>query len=92
LYRFETVCEQVGNGKLDGITSLREHDQLQELGQAFVGMVTKLRSRRDRQAGLLLGINSMISDLNRDTNLTTEQHNILSSLLEAVAQLNKPDD
>jgi nitrate/nitrite-specific signal transduction histidine kinase len=91
LYRFEILCEQVGNGNLDGVTSLRENDQLQELGQAFVGMVTKLRSRRDRQAGLLSGINSMIRDLNLDGNLTTEQHNILSVLLEAVAQLNKSD-
>jgi nitrate/nitrite-specific signal transduction histidine kinase len=91
LYRFETLCEQVGNGNLDGITSLRESDQLQELAGAFVGMVTKLRSRRDRQAGLLSGINSMIRDLNHDGNLTKEQHNILSALLEAVAQLNKPD-
>lgn len=92
LYRFETLCEQVGNGKLDGVTSLRENDQLQELGRAFVGMVAKLRSRQDRQDSLLIDINNRIKDLKSSDNLTTEQQNILSALVEAVAQLNKPDD
>lgn len=87
LHRFETLCEQVGNGNLDGINSLRASDQLQELARAFSDMVVKLRTRRDQQAGLLVDINNLIRDLKSGDNLTTEQHNILSALAEAVAQL-----
>ncbi|TAN66801.1 MAG: HAMP domain-containing protein [Methylobacter sp.] len=92
LHRFETLCEQVGNGNLDELNALRANDQLHELARAFDDMVAKLRSRRDQQAGLLVGINNHIRDLKSSDNLTTEQLNILSELAEAVAQLNKPDD
>lgn len=33
LYRFESLCHQVGEGNLDTITYLRKKDQLQELAQ-----------------------------------------------------------
>ena len=92
LHRFEVLCEQVGNGNLDSISSLRKNDQLQELAQAFVGMVAKLRSRRDRRVGLVADINNHIDDLKNGGNLTTEQHHILFALSEAAAQLNKADD
>jgi len=51
LYRFEKLCEQVGNGNLDMMTAIREKDQLQDLATAFFGMVNQLRNRKlQRQA------------------------------------------
>ena len=46
LYRFEKLCERIGNGELDKMVQLREKDQLQALAQAFSDMLEKLRSRR----------------------------------------------
>lgn len=53
LYRFETLCRQIGEGNLDGVTHVRENDQLQELAVAFTKMVEQLRQRRDQQQVLL---------------------------------------
>lgn len=57
IFRFERLCEQIGDGQLDGGTRLRKGDQLQDMGRAFEEMVTKLRNRRDKRrqvAGQLL--------------------------------------
>ena len=91
LYRFETLCEQVGNGNLDSIASLRENDQLQELSLAFVTMVAKLRNQRELQNRLLIDINNNIGALKSAGNLTVEQQAVLSALADAASQLNKTE-
>ncbi|MFI3187283.1 MAG: hypothetical protein QX198_15005 [Methylococcaceae bacterium] len=91
LYRFETLCEQVGNGNLDSLASLRENDQLQELSLAFVTMVAKLRNQRELQNRLLIDINNNIGALKSADNLTVEQQAVLSALADAASQLNKTE-
>jgi methyl-accepting chemotaxis protein len=49
LYRFEGVCEEIGNGNLNVSTGLRSKDQLEGLSDAFRGMLTQLRDRRKDQ-------------------------------------------
>ena len=46
LYRFEKLCEQVGNDDLDIITAIREKDQLHDLAKAFMVMINKLSARK----------------------------------------------
>ncbi len=46
LYRFEQVCRQVGEGRLDVHTGLRESDELKDLSTAFAGMLEGLRAAR----------------------------------------------
>lgn len=53
LFRFEQVCRQVGEGKLDVHTGLRESDELRDLSAAFTTMVAGLRGARDRRAAAL---------------------------------------
>ena len=46
LYRFETLCTQVGEGNLDARTELRDADQLKDLSVAFGAMLERLRTAR----------------------------------------------
>ena len=67
LYRFETICRQVGTGNLDGITHLREHDELQDLSVAFGEMVGGLRQRRDQRLEKLRALESALGSAGGDT-------------------------
>ncbi|MDO9106690.1 MAG: hypothetical protein Q7U57_17225 [Methylovulum sp.] len=87
LYRFETLCEHVGNGELDVISSLRENDQLHDLAQAFTTMVDKLRKRRDRQNEAIADINQHVQQLKSDEYIASHQPELLARLEQAVKQL-----
>lgn len=87
LYRFEKLCEHIGNGQLDTITSLREHDQLQELGNAFTGMVAKLRSRKDQRAVLVTKLSDHLAQLQQDPAIATHYSEHLEQMRQALAQL-----
>jgi hypothetical protein len=63
LYRFETLCRQVADGKLDGVTHLRDKDQLQDLAVAFSAMVTKLQERHDQRASLAAALDQQLQSL-----------------------------
>ncbi len=80
LYRFETLCEQVGNGNLDGAANLRQSDQLQELARAFSDMVSRLRQRRDKQRDLIGYLQNQLASLKSTGNLTADQNEILHNL------------
>ncbi len=67
LYRFETLCRQIGEGNLDGVTHVRENDQLQELAVAFTEMVEQLRQRRDQQQVLLTELHIQLDMLSNQT-------------------------
>ncbi|CAG1022252.1 hypothetical protein IVG45_06465 [Methylomonas sp. LL1] len=88
LYRFETLCQEVGDGNLDPVTRLREDDQLQELAEAFSSMVTKLRERRERQAGLLVRLDQHLDVLRSCDNLNPQQRKSLEELSQVLAELN----
>lgn len=45
MYRLEKVCDEVANGNLNPITSLRKADQLTALATAFEAMVANLRDK-----------------------------------------------
>jgi len=87
LYRFEKTCEQVGDGKLDIMVSLREKDQLSDLAQAFAVMVNKLRTRQSRQNDCIAKINEHIRQLKNDSDMTTHQAALLEQLELEVKQL-----
>jgi methyl-accepting chemotaxis protein len=87
LYRFEKICEQVGEGNLDGLISLREKDQLQTLGLAFTDMVNKLRARKSGQQELVDRINVQIEQLKHDQNMTEHQLGTLNELTRLIQQL-----
>ncbi|MCX7087207.1 MAG: hypothetical protein NTV00_04035 [Methylococcales bacterium] len=87
LYRFEVLCEQVGNGQLDTITTLREKDQLQELSQAFTAMVGKLRDQRAAQQANIAKLSTHIEQLRADKSLSQDQLNVLTELALTVKQL-----
>ncbi|MDP2903497.1 MAG: hypothetical protein Q8N96_10380 [Methylovulum sp.] len=87
LYRFEKLCEQVGNGELDVLASLREKDQLHDLAQAFTLMVNKLRTRQSLQNESIAKINQQIRQLKNDGDIATHQAQVIEQLELAVKQL-----
>lgn len=91
LYRFETLCREVGNGNLDTVTQLREHDQLQELGQSFSAMVGKLRDHRIQRARLIAELSRQIGlcATNNGNELSETQHNAIASLANLVTEFEK---
>lgn len=92
LYRFEKLCEEVGNGNLDTVARLRANDQLQELGQFFFSMVLKLRDKRDQRANLLDDIQALIVDLKMSDKLSVDDRKLLEELAEAAERLSRVDD
>ncbi|MDT4290925.1 hypothetical protein RO575_15265 [Methylomonas sp. MO1] len=91
LYRFETLCQEVGDGKLDTVTHLREHDQLQDLALSFSNMVAKLRSRRDHRTRLIAELNRQIGlyALNNGDALSEAQHHAVAAMAALVTDLEK---
>jgi methyl-accepting chemotaxis protein len=91
LYRFETLCQEVGDGKLDTVTHLREHDQLQDLALSFSNMVAKLRSRRDHRTRLIAELNRQIGlyALNNGDALSETQHHAVATMAALVTDLEK---
>lgn len=87
LYRFEKLCEQVGNGDLDIITAIREKDQLHDLAKAFLEMVNKLSARKQRQQEYVRSIINQIVLLKKDSATTLDQQHLLEKLELTVKQL-----
>lgn len=82
LYRFESLCEDVGNGNLDTITQLREKDQLQELALSFASMVAKLRERRQLRSRLITEIQQQLEQC------TQARDELPPPVYAAIARLN----
>ncbi len=61
MYRLEKVCDEVANGNLSPITSLRKADQLTALAAAFETMVTNLRDKDTERTKI---INESLAILN----------------------------
>ncbi|MDX8130077.1 hypothetical protein QLH52_22495 [Methylomonas sp. OY6] len=91
LYRFETLCQEVGDGKLDTVTHLRENDQLQDLALSFSNMVAKLRNRREHRARLIAELNRQIGlyALNNGDALSEAQHHAVAAMTALVTDLEK---
>jgi nitrate/nitrite-specific signal transduction histidine kinase len=87
LYRFEKLCQQIGDGQLDTVTSLRQHDQLQDLGTAFGDMVKKLRSRKEQRTQLIVRLNSEFEQLGQDPSLGSDQRERLEQIRQSLMQL-----
>ena len=87
LYRFKKICEQVGAGNLETHLSLREKDQLQDLGLAFSDMVHKLRTKKIQQLDLLTQINAQLEQFKLDQNITAPQLDQLNELTRLVQKL-----
>lgn len=86
LYRFESLCEQIGNGQLDGVAHLREKDQLQALAQAFTRMLVKLRHQRKQRAELIDTLNSQLVTLSNSPNLTLPQQETVRAMTETLGR------
>ncbi len=89
LYRFEKLCEQVGNGELDVITAIREKDQLHDLATAFLEMVNKLRARKQRQQECVSSILNQIEQLKVNNTSSTNQVLAFEQLEQTVKQLSE---
>ena len=87
LYRFEKLCQQIGDGQLDTVTSLRQHDQLQDLGTAFGDMVNKLRRRKDQRIQLIVKLNADLDQLEQDQSLAFDQRDRLEQMRQTLMQL-----
>jgi len=87
LYRFETLCRQVGEGNLDGVTHVRENDQLQELAIAFTEMVGQLRQRRDQQQALLTELQIQLDMLSKQDESKFSESSAVSSFRETLKKL-----
>ena len=87
LYRFETLCRQIGEGNLDGVTHVRENDQLQELAVAFTEMVEQLRQRRDQQQAVLTELHIQLDMLGNQFESTPSGDSVLISLKETLKKL-----
>jgi methyl-accepting chemotaxis protein len=87
LYRFETLCKEIGNGNLDGVTRLRDKDQLQELAEAFADMAGKLRSQRQQRSVVVATLARQLGQLQALTGLTAEQQQAISTLENTLKQL-----
>lgn len=82
IYRFEALCEQVGNGDFDAVALLREKDHFQELAQSFTDMTAKLREQRERRLQLLSEIKRQI-DIGK-TNGDLSEQQALNTVLETL--------
>jgi methyl-accepting chemotaxis protein len=89
LYRFEKLCEQVGNGELEIITAIREKDQLQDLANAFLEMVNKIRARKQRQQDCISSILNQIEQLKNNNSPAPNQVQALEQLEQTVKQLSE---
>lgn len=93
LYRFETLCRDIGEGKLDTVTQLRENDQLQELAQSFSVMVTGLTDRRDQRIKIIAELQQQLSVLSNsiDSGVSLEMKNSISLISAKLHELAKFD-
>jgi nitrogen fixation/metabolism regulation signal transduction histidine kinase len=91
LFRFEKLCQQIGDGQLDTITKLREGDQLQDMGNAFEDMVNKLRHRRDERLQLTEKIIVQLEQLQQDQTVATQHSEQLEQMRQVLAQLQDVD-
>ena len=87
LYRFEKLCEQIGDGQLDGISRLREGDQLQDMGKAFDDMIGKLRNRQDQRNLLVTKLSGQLEQLQQDQAIVTHHSEHLEQMRQTLAQL-----
>lgn len=87
LYRFEKLCQQVGDGQLDTITSLREGDQLQGMGKAFGEMVAKLRERKGQRLELATKLTDQLEQMQNDPVVIAKYSGQLEQMRETLKQL-----
>jgi len=80
LYRFESLCKDVGDGKLDTMTHLRTNDQLQALAQSFTLMVEKLRVKQENKSNLLVEVNQQLNHFKNDSNLAETQQSAVENI------------
>jgi HAMP domain-containing protein len=80
-YRFARVCEEVGKGNYELGTTLRRHDELQDLALAFTDMLRKLRARRHIQQVVVRKAQQIAAALRVATPPTrTDQLSLLDTL------------
>ncbi len=91
LYRFEKICEQVGNGNFDAVTPLREHDQLQDLALSFSLMTKKLQDQQQSRQRSYTHLERQFEVLKNIQNLNQIQMDTISALECSVQQLKKMD-
>lgn len=87
LYRFEVLCQKIADGNFDDLPKLRETDQLHELAHAFSTMVINLRDHRQQQSELIVRLESQLTILQDASNLTQDQRETLTSMLETLKRL-----
>jgi methyl-accepting chemotaxis protein len=87
LYRFEKLCEQIGDGQLESIPSLREHDQLQELGKAFAEMASKLRYRKSKRILLINELANQLEQLRKEPSVANQYAGQLEKMQQTLEQL-----
>jgi methyl-accepting chemotaxis protein len=87
LYRFEKICEQIGEGNLDTATALREGDQLQDMGKAFADMADKLRQRKTQRLELIAEATKRLDRIPQEQPLSPAQSEHIAQIRQILARL-----
>lgn len=87
MFRFEKLCQQIGDGQLDTITRLRKDDQLQDMGRAFEEMVIKLRERREMRAKTVEKLVAELNNLQKNQSYMPELSAHVEEMRQQLSQL-----
>lgn len=97
LYRFESICKEIGSGNLNVSTGLRSTDQLEGLSEAFGEMLNQLRNRRkDQHTRIetarreLSALPNELSDQSASKRIVESVNSQLASLSEEIEESAKP--
>jgi methyl-accepting chemotaxis protein len=87
MFRFEKLCQHIGDGQLDTITKLRKDDQLQDMGRAFEDMVIKLRERRDVRAKTVEKLHAELDNIQKNQAHTSDLSGQVEEMRRLLMQL-----
>jgi methyl-accepting chemotaxis protein len=87
LYRFEKLCEEIGDGNLNCAINLRAKDQLHALADAFAAMVEKLRNQRKLRNDTIATLHDQLAMLRNTSSLSEEQKEIIAAMVDTLNQL-----
>lgn len=98
LYRFESICKEIGRGNLNVPARLRKMDQLKGLSEAFAKMLTQLRNRccdqytrLEKARSDLNALQEAPADSSASRKLVKSVDNLLASLADEMKENARPE-
>ncbi len=87
LYRFESICKEIGRGNLNVPAGLRQADQLKGLSEAFTDMLTQLRSQCSDQYTRLEKARSDLNAIQEAPSGSSESKKLIKSVDQLLGSL-----